>query len=107
MVYYGRDTTRLNILPPGWKYLVEELREEIDVLADKYDLTFFTVIDAKEKWGRMTIYVDQVTEEALDEWLALEQKYAELSLNTCLSCGRTTTRRKGYALCAECAARYD
>lgn len=101
------DIQKLHTLPIGWQSLVEELVEDLLVLIDKYELTNFEITDAKEKWGRMTVYFDGVTSEAWEELVHLESRYGQLSAYTCMSCGKATTRRKGYALCGACAAKYD
>lgn len=96
---------RLEWPPLGWKSLVEELKTDLAAMVEEYGLIHFEITEAKEKWGTMVIYADGVSEEAWDTWVEISSRYEELFTFTCLGCGKTTNRRKGFALCDNCAAK--
>lgn len=81
-------------LPVGWWSLALNCREE---LREKFP--DIQVLQAKEKYGAMRIYVDAYEEEAE----RIISKYESLSKHTCYRCGGAATASyQGMPVCEEC-----
>ena len=85
---YYDGSTELDMMPTGWREAFgEQMCEEMDnemLTWSKSNYDNFRIIQIKEKWGALRVYVNFSSEE-LDKILA---KYTTTSRVTCLQCGR-------------------
>lgn len=106
--HYDYGWTKLDELPEGWYaafglQMCEELR---NILIEGDYLEEYTILEIKEKWGRLAWYDCGVPEKIsiqYDYWLT---KYEDLSEMTCICCGKQGKMvTKGYWLypiCKKC-----
>ena len=83
------DVTWLDFMPAGWKKafgrkMCEEIKE---CLVKENCLDTYVVVNVKEKWGKLDWFSFSET-PATDE---IEEKYHELSGQTCCGCGKLAT----------------
>ncbi len=93
----------------GWDALVEDFIEEMNEAAANFKSKSITIIDIKEKFGGLRIYVDyNLPSEQISDLEKIVSKYEHLSLKTCSYCGqeyKQMHKRKGYwdiVCCEEC-----
>lgn len=92
----------------GWrkafgKQYLKEIKKQLK--KDKC-LYSWRIMDIKEKWGRLQLYCNFGSKDLF----ALIDKYEDLSWNTCIKCGKPSTKiSMGYILpyCDECAKEND
>lgn len=100
---YDYSYTYLDDIPDGWKksfgrQFCQELK---DALTDE-ELSHYYVCQAKEKFGGLRWYDEGGNEKTRD----IIDKYEEISLHTCVNCGKEATLyTTGWILpvCDECA----
>ena|ERR1700690_1659323 len=73
----------------GWVRLLDELFSCIDDRVQRRNLTDFKVLQVKEKFGTLRVYVSG----ADDEIHALISQFAELSATVCEKCGSPARTR--------------
>lgn len=83
--FCGYDSTWYDSIPEGWrkafgKEFSRDLKEAIKL--DK--VKNFRFLQIKEKWGLLTIYVNNYTEH-IDKVIT---KYEEMSKHYCIECGK-------------------
>lgn len=95
---YGHMLQTSAYVCPGWMVLIQDMLREIDVL--HYGIGWhpeFT--DIKEKFGRLRVYGNDIS----DETQAIIDRYAALSAETCMTCGKPgIMREKGRWLYVAC-----
>lgn len=97
--------TEWDAMPAGWnkafgKQYLKELKKQLK--KDKM-LYKFRIMDLKEKYGTLRLYVNYGSKELYN----IIDKYESLSSNTCIECGKPTTHTsKGWIspYCEECAS---
>lgn len=101
--YY--EYTQLDFFPIGWKNAFgEQWAKEVQEAINKMPINFQKdayIMDIKEKWGQLRIFLSVCSEE-LEEVL---QKYEKLSESVCMQCGKSKTRGFGgwfSYLCKDC-----
>ena len=104
---YDYEYTELDDLPDGWREAFgEKMCEEIQAELDKNDPAGeIYIIQLKEKWGRMEMYMSSYTSNLPD----IIEKYGDKSENTCIGCGKKATLLStGWVSpwCKECAQKY-
>jgi hypothetical protein len=78
---------------PGWQDIVERLSRRLDELsavlpeADRPE-----VVQLKQKWGRLTVYLEGVVTEEMD---AAIETAGDESTRTCEECGAVGVLRRG------------
>lgn len=82
----------LDCLPVGWvtafaKDMCDELMEALGDYANEWQ-----IIELKEKYAEMRLYHGGVPENIYDKVESIIDKYAEISINTCASCGKQATQ---------------
>jgi hypothetical protein len=89
----------------GWYPLIEELFDKITELLDTKYLELkedFEVLQVKEKWGSLRVYVSTANDEIFD----LIDEYEEKSSKICENCGKPGIIKEinGWwtCTCAEC-----
>lgn len=98
--------TWLDFMPEGWKNnfglsLCNDLKEQ---LLDDGDLGEFEILDVKEKWGMLDMFVMNASERVY----GILDKYQRLSQTICCGCGKPATKiSKGWISpwCDDCAKR--
>lgn len=93
----------------GWDALVEDFIQEMNEAACAFRNKSITIIDIKEKFGGLRIYVDyDLPSEQISELERIVSKYEHLSLKTCSYCGEENKqmhKRMGYwdiVICQDC-----
>ena len=102
---YDLSFTQMDSLPHGWRVafgeqMMDELKEE---LLKEHSLHNFEIIQIKEKFGGLRFYSTYVNQKWEDEILP---KYEQMSLRTCVCCGKPATKvSTGWIspFCDECA----
>lgn len=97
--------TEWDAMPAGWnkafgKQYLKELKKQLK--KDKM-LYKFRIMDLKEKYGTLRLYVNYGSKELYN----IIDKYESLSWNTCIECGKPATHTsKGWIspYCEECAS---
>lgn len=87
---YDYEYTELDNMPDGWRIafgneLIEELREELE---RSHALDSYRITDIKEKFGMLRWYDNYNTTRGYQ----IIGKYTELSMRTCICCGKPATR---------------
>lgn len=104
-------------IPTGWRksfgiQMADELKDLL-LRASKIDgtdwLHNYEVSEVKEKWGALRWYADvpMCLHQEFETW---ERKYEELSMETCIVCGKPAEgRTKGWItpICEECARKHN
>lgn len=92
----------------GWYSLIYELFDKIEELLNTKYKEFredFEVVQVKEKWGELRVYISSGPHEIFD----LIESYSDKSTHICENCGKpgTLAENKGWwsTLCSEC--RYE
>ena len=73
---------------PGWEQLIRDMLTEIASNSDKRSAPVFT--DIKEKFGTLRVYGYNID----DEIQSILDRYAALSADTCMTCGKAGTMRE-------------
>lgn len=102
------EGTKLDLMPDGWRIAFgEQMCEEIQKLLEEADyVNEYRIIDIKEKWGELRWYDRGVPQNYYAKLQSIIHKYGELSLKTCIDCGKPA---KYFSLgwispyCEECA----
>jgi len=107
--YLDPDNIRVSYTcPPGWECLMEEfvsktdrwMREDDDILGLN-PWKDFEVLQVKEKWNRLTIYVSNVPDDRLEDMNALIGTLGDRSLTLCMECSKTFAPPHLNAVCSE------
>ena len=86
---------------PGWEQLIWDMLRELDEL--HYDGLGYPpkFTDIKEKFGRLRVYGNDISDETQE----IIDRYAALSADTCMTCGKAGTMREKnrwlYVACEE------
>ena len=96
------DFSMFELLPPGWymafaQNMMEDLQQVLDKQSEEVRESF-QILDVKEKWGRMRVYVAPYIEEVED----VIDKYETIAMHTCCICGTPVRVIKLYPLCEGC-----
>lgn len=85
--WFGFDA--FQTIPKGWRDSFRKTMErEFIEVAYEYELEYFSIADAKEKYGELVIYYQGVQDdEAIAVLDRLALKYRALSRETCVVCG--------------------
>lgn len=78
----------------GWLPILEDLFERIDEEVKRSALTDFKVVQVKEKFGGLRVYVEGGN-DAIEELIAAASKKAEATCEDCGKPGRRRTTNKG------------
>lgn len=115
------NTTWLDMLPDGWRWLIIDMCAKIVRILDRYDIdrSEYKVTDAKEKWGSLSWFswlgdldsidneiegIDDATFRYVQALITnIEREYEHTSGNICMMCGRY--KFKDEAVCKECENR--
>ena len=96
------DFSMFELLPPGWHTaFARDMAEEIQQVLGRQPEEVrdsFQIMDVKEKWGRMRIYVSPYIEEVED----VIDKYETIAMRTCCVCGKPVEVIKLFPLCEVC-----
>lgn len=99
------EYTKLDFIPAGWrKFFGEQLAQEVQEAINKMPIDTqheACIIDIKEKWGQLRVFLS-VSSEELEEIL---KKYEKLSESICCRCGNSKIARfSGWFsyLCDDC-----
>lgn len=104
---FCRDIYCYSGVGPGWEKLVDQLCKEVEPLAVLHNLAEAPQLaQYKEKYGYLTIYIDNCTEEIG----LIRKRICHVADATCENCGHITTAehpvtRKGHwiqNLCQKC-----
>ena len=107
----GYEFTYLDDMPEGWrKTFGKEICEEIRrVLVKANYLNKYRVIQVKEKYGSLRWYDDGAPSSIYHELQDVIDKYEEMSVRTCIRCGRPATKISlGWIspFCDKCAEKF-
>ena len=107
----GYEFTYLDDMPEGWrKTFGKEMCEEIRrVLVKANYLNKYRVIQVKEKYGSLRWYDDGAPSSIYHELQDVIDKYEEMSVRTCIRCGRPATKISlGWIspFCDKCAEKF-
>lgn len=105
--YLQPDETWVDCLPLGWRNrFMEYCKEVADLFLSKdIDLSDFTIVQAKEKFGAARVYFEGPS-ELYEQITELTDRFEEESKRICSCCGQPATHRsKGWVLpyCLSCA----
>lgn len=91
---YDYSWTELDAMPDGWlKAFGEQICEEIQKVLEKADyVDKYHILQIKEKWGYLHWYCGGIPVEIKDEYRAIIKKYEDLSMRTCIHCGKPATK---------------
>lgn len=97
-------STQLDSIPEGWRNnFGEQLLADLQSKADSLGLTEdFYIVQMKEKYGSLRVYVSQYNSE-IEEIIS---HYEHKSVRVCASCGReldTVNLQFGVPYCFDCA----
>lgn len=99
---YDYEYTELDSMPAGWrKAFGEEMCEEIrKALIEDDDLERWRIVQLKEKYGSLRIYDNGYKEGSrIPEIIS---KYENISMRTCVCCGRPATKITLGWICPYC-----
>ena len=104
---FDYEYTWADDIPDGWRRAFgDQMIEELDQLLKKYNLeNEYRIVQIKEKYGGLRWYDNGFSEEGWGEYKAWLYKYEDLSLKTCIDCGKPAIGlTKGYTipLCKDC-----
>ncbi len=97
------------LVPQGWGALVEALDKNIEEWTETGDITGFSVVDFKEKYGELRLYYDChcASKKVRDDFDEMIEDYAYVSGFTCANCGAfpvgQTAEGWTLPLCEKCA----
>lgn len=108
-IHFPIGYTEWDAMPEGWmnafgKKLLKELKESILEDGGRKYLHNVRIMDIKEKWGRLEIYLSAYGDKTFD----LIQRYGEMSESICIECGEPavgyTTIKSGWIrpYCDDC-----
>lgn len=105
-IHFPTRYTEWDAIPDGWgssfgDRLLKELREAIIEDGGRKYLHSVRIMDIKEKWGRLEIYLNAYG----DKTFKLIQKYGEISESVCITCGKPAvgyTNMKSGWICPYC-----
>ena len=89
------------LIPSGWKNAFGQmLCDELNAIGN------FKVLEAKEKWGELSLTLDKYNERAED----IIEKYTTLSRHICIGCGKPDVPMCNYGwvspVCKDCWSEY-
>lgn len=101
------DASYEDDIPAGWyKAFGTQMLDELNDLLIKYNFEDeYSIIEIKEKFGRLIWYDNARVDGMYEEYIEWLNKYDNLSGKTCIFCGKPATHRtKGYILpvCDDC-----
>ena len=104
---YNYEQTWADDIPEGWRLAFgDQMIEELDQLLKKYSLEDkYRIVQIKEKFGGLRWYDDGFSKEGYEEYRDWLCKYEDLSVKTCISCGKLAvgfTRSYILPLCRDC-----
>ena len=86
---------------PGWMKLIQDMLGELDELHYDGIGSHPEFTDIKEKFGRLRVYGNDISDETQE----IIDRYAALSADTCMTCGKAGTMREKnrwlYVACEE------
>lgn len=87
---YDYSYTELDDMPVGWRFVFgEQMCAEIQELLVKVDyVDKYRIMQIKEKYGSLRWYEGGIPTIIADKYYALIAKYENLSLHTCIHCGK-------------------
>lgn len=105
---YDYGFTELDEMPDAWRFTFSEqmLKELKEILVKGNYLDKYTILQIKEKYGKLRIYSNSIPKDIMKEYCEWEEKYTELSENTCYFCGdKAEAMTVGWILpiCLKCA----
>ncbi len=106
---YDYSYTELDAMPEGWRtaFGLQMCKELKEILVGAGALETYRIMDIKEKYGSLHWYDNGYPASADKQYIAWQSKYVELSLNTCIICGKKATKMSvGYIspFCDQCAS---
>ena len=106
---YDYSYTELDAMPEGWRtaFGLQMCKELKEILVGAGALETYRIMDIKEKYGSVHWYDNGYPASADKQYIAWQSKYVELSLNTCIICGKKATKMSvGYIspFCDQCAS---
>lgn len=86
MLYCIPTYTELDAMPNGWRkaFGIKMCKEIKKALKKTHSLKDYRILQIKEKWGYLHWYDSGENEELRQ----IINKYADLSINTCINCGK-------------------
>lgn len=95
--------TELNGMPSGWRkrfgiQFCKELKRAIKSSPDKHYMTNFRIMDIKEKYGTLQVYVNYSSPEVS----RVINKYEYISQYVCVSCGEDAVKKTLGWICPYC-----
>ena len=103
---YDYEYTWADSMPRGCRLAFgDRMIEDLDQLLKKYSVEDYQILQIKEKYGGLRWYDNGFPRIGFDEYNTWVYKYEELSLNTCINCGKPAIGlTKGWIspLCKDC-----
>ncbi|NLE03344.1 MAG: hypothetical protein GX638_00890 [Crenarchaeota archaeon] len=98
------DATWFDQIPDGWRIAFgKEIVEEISNILKKINYeNDYTIVQIKEKFGRLRWYDNGVPTEIYDELQECIAKYEDLSYKTCIVCGKPADGMSRGWICPYC-----
>lgn len=96
------DYTELDGFPEGWlkafgMNMIKDMQEHINTLLKETQQALY-IVDIKEKYGYLRVYLSGYTEELRK----IIRKYEEVSKRTCIKCGKRATKISTGWICPWC-----
>ena len=85
-------------VPQGWLDIVDQMFSEIDEIIKRENIGDFVVLQTKEKFGTLRVYVGPYIKE-IDDIIG---KYEDMSYYICCRCGKPATKISTGWICPFC-----